>query len=138
MSYFSAAFTQVMESRGLKQAHVARAAGLDQGQLSRYLNADSRPDVTALAKLLSALDEDARPLVLIGYLRDDIPAEYRNLVTITAGGESNNIQESPEPSAFDRLPSKPRKLLCEIADEFERSPELVTALQATMDLIRPR
>jgi transcriptional regulator with XRE-family HTH domain len=138
MSYFSAALDSLMRQRGMKQAQLARDANIDQAQISRYLSGENRPDSGALERLCDALSEDATTLVL-GYVRDEIPAFARDQIDIVSRGKKSAAKGIPsQPDGYSRVSARARKLLDEFATKCEHSPELVTALDSMLDLTRER
>src|SRR4030095_14989988 len=136
MSYFSAALDSLMRQRGLKQAHLARSADIDQAQISRYLSGENRPDADALERLCKALSEDATTL-LLGHVRDEIPAFARDRIDIIGLTRAPAAADGPpQPNAYSRLSARARKLLDEFVSKCEHSPELVTALDSMLELTR--
>ena len=136
MSYFSAALDSIMRQRGMKQAQLGRDSQIDQAQISRYLSGDNRPDGPALERLCLALTEDSASL-LLGYVRDEIPAFARDRIDVISLSKASAVTGSPsQPDAYSRLSARARKLLNEFATRCESSPALVNALDSMLDLTR--
>ncbi len=136
MSYFSAAIESVMRERSLTQTELSRRAQVHQGQLSRYINAEARPDTDGLERLCHALGEDGQKL-LIAFLKDEVPYSLRATVDIRL--RTNPSAEAglpPQPSGWDRLSRPHQQLIDELIAESECSPNLMRTLSAILALIQ--
>lgn len=138
MSYFSAALDSILHQRGLKQAQLARDAGIDQAQISRYLSGENRPDGPTLERLCNALTEDAATL-LLGYVRDEIPPFARDrldVISLTKAPAAAGLP--PQPDVYSRLSARARKVVDEFVTRCESRPQLVAALESMLDLLNER
>lgn len=136
MSYFSAALEAIIRSKNITQSELAKKASVHQGQLSRYLSEDVRPDSEALRRLSDALGQDGPDLV-VAFLRDLIPDSLRGLILISMN-RTATPQDAARPDAFNRLSVREQELIHRLAGEFEKSPEFVTVIEATLNLLRSR
>ena len=85
MSYFSSSLKCVMDARGWSQTQACRALGIKTSTISLYLSGERQPAPAQLDKMLSALTEKEQASILLGVMRDVVPAaKYRHLVNLTS------------------------------------------------------
>lgn len=138
MSHFSTALQRIVEGRSPGrggQALFAKEAAVEPASLSRYVNAESRPDVELLERLCGPLDEAERAALVLAYLRDDVPPCARRLVALGCAAER------PDLAADDvrtRLPLALREAFELLETEAERSPVVANAILSTAALMKMR
>ena len=127
-----------MREKDFTQLALARLASVNQGQVSLYLKGGGRPEAEGLQKLCDAFGPEGVAL-LVAYLRDEVPEKMRQEVEIRARKKAPQAKESVAfAERLERLPRRLRDLLEDAARECEGRPELITALESTIALIRGR
>jgi transcriptional regulator with XRE-family HTH domain len=138
MSYFSSALQKVIEARFPGrggQTQLAREVGLEQATMSRYINAESRPDVNVLEQICAALPRAQRAELAIAYLRDDLPPSAEECVQLVNLCNSG-ARTKPIPETRERLPKKLRDAFIKLEEDAARSPLVADAVFATVALLR--
>lgn len=82
-----------LDAQGRSQLDLARLAGVDAANVSRWLRGHSRPDREAVAKLAEVLPQAEATQLVCAWLRDQMPKYAQQLVevravTATVGSES--------------------------------------------------
>lgn len=97
MSYFSTTLNRLMKGR--TQAEISKASGLPRSSIANYAIENSGITVTALAQLLGAFPDEQDRLDLVrAHLRDEIPAEVFDQITIATRCDSL-AEDRPQPPA---------------------------------------
>jgi transcriptional regulator with XRE-family HTH domain len=136
MSLFSASLEAVIRDHNWSQTEAAATFGLSPSAITNYLSG-RRPAPEQLNQICTALDDHDRGLLLAAHLRDELPASYRDLVTVTEVGQSLTLREEAL-AAWQRaeLPPNTRAALDLIATQA-RSDEIVRDwLEASAELLR--
>lgn len=136
MSYFSATLDGLIHHYGLTQKALAESATVSQVMISKYINAEARPEVAVLERICNVFDADGAKL-LVAFLRDEVPEAYERLVSIEPRERSARLKEDG-PSILDRLTPKARKAIEAVARECERRPEMVAVIESVLAITRPQ
>lgn len=79
--HFAKALLALLEKHGWTQRAFASMTGLEQNEVSNYVRGKHGPKVKHLKSMLSAAGNDDRDL-LLGYLRDNTPAEFHSRIHV--------------------------------------------------------
>ena len=107
MSQFSNQLQKSIEDECFTQAQVVEKIGVSQGQMSRYVNGENRPEPDIFDKLCALFPEKQRVALVLAYLLDDVPPRFRNLITIAPATRNARVTEDP-PVYRSRMPKKLR------------------------------
>jgi transcriptional regulator with XRE-family HTH domain len=136
VSYFSAALDSLMREHNLTQAELSRNASVHQGQLSRYLSDEARPDRDGLARLCNVFKSDG-PRLAVAFLRDELPEALADKVEL----REKRPSKAAKPATTDAFASASpalRKFLEDAARVCERRPEVLRALESVLDITDSR
>lgn len=98
-----------MEGEGFTQAYVVDRGGISQGQMSRYVNGENRPELEAFERICGLFSEKHRVALILAYLLDDVPPRFRTLVTISPSANGNSRgAEDPTQVYRSRMPKELR------------------------------
>lgn len=99
-----------MEEEGFTQMHVVERGGISQGQMSRYVNGENRPELEVFERICGLFSEKRRTALILAYLLDDVPPRFRSLVTISpsANGVTSRGVEDPTQVYRSRMPKELR------------------------------
>lgn len=138
MSYFSTAFSRVVESLGWTQADAAKNFCIGQSTISLYQSGKRYPTTDQLALVLRPLDHEDRVLLMLAVLKDSIPgAEFADLVMLEPCGQSSRLREEAVIQyQKSPLPAKVRKAMEIIESEAMTDSELQTMLITFSDFLR--
>jgi transcriptional regulator with XRE-family HTH domain len=107
MSQFSNQLQASIEANGFTQTEICDQVGISQGQMSRYVNGENRPEPEIFEKLCGVFAKEHRVAVLLAYLDDDIPPSLKNLVAVEAKTAAARVEED-SPVYRSRMPKKLR------------------------------
>jgi transcriptional regulator with XRE-family HTH domain len=133
MSYFSAALDALIREHKLTQAELALRVGVKQSQISNYLAERNRPDPETVARFAAAFEKGGTRLVA-DYLKDQVPEAYLSKVSIALNDGAKPA--STDPARYQRLRPAARKIVDEIIDRAEKSPQFLAHLESMLKLIR--
>ncbi|MDP3851156.1 MAG: helix-turn-helix transcriptional regulator [Luteolibacter sp.] len=89
-----------LNAAGRSQLELARLAGVDAGNVSRWIRGHSKPDRDAIAKLTEILPQAEAAALVCAWLRDQMPRYADQLVKVetraTAVGEEFAPADFPE------------------------------------------
>lgn len=89
-----------LDTQGRSQVDLARLAGVDAANVSRWLRGQSKPDREAVSRLAEILPQPEAAQLVCAWLRDQMPKYAQQLVEVraipAAPGEEANPQEFPE------------------------------------------
>lgn len=106
--YFALALKACLERAKLTQAYLAKASGFSTAAISRIAKGSYLPEIDRVGKLLEAFPslEDRRHL-LVQYLLDHAPSQYRESLIISFGsGKSNEPPKDELSRSLDTLKKK--------------------------------
>lgn len=135
MSQFSNQLQASIEAQNFTQTHVCEKADISQGQMSRYVNGENRPEPEMFERLLNLFPEKERIALILAYLQDDIPARFRKLVTVAPADAAANIKEEP-PAYLSRMPRKLRAAYDYLGFAALEKPKVATTLINTAELVK--
>lgn len=141
MSHFSSALQRLIEERYPArggQTAFAKQVGIEQATISRYTNADSRPDVGMLEQICVTLEREQRAELVLAYLRDEIPPSAQDcvrVINLCAEPAAANIPEEVS-RPRDRMPKKLREAFEFLEEDALKSPLSADAVLATVALMR--
>ncbi len=138
MSYFSTAFSRVVESLGWTQADAAKNFCIGQSTISLYQSGKRYPTTDQLALVLRPLDHDDRVSLMLAVLKDAVPGEeFADLVMLEPCGESSRLREEAVIQyQKSQLPAKVRKAMEIIEAEAVTDTELQAMLITFSDFLR--
>lgn len=84
-----------LNSAGRSQLELARLAGVDAGNVSRWIRGQSKPDRDAIAKLTEILPQAEAAALVCAWLRDQMPRYADQLVRIEAQAGSVGEERAP-------------------------------------------
>ncbi len=97
MSYFSTAFSSILDRNKWRQRDIADKTGIRQGSISEYVNGATNPTAEQLAKILAAVSHEDRCDLLEAAWRDLVPdSEYAGLFLLERVGEQSRLREEAE------------------------------------------
>ena len=100
MSKFSNELQRTIEARKTTQAALAASTGVSQGQMSRYVNGENRPDLDFVIKLLKEFELPDQLLLNAAYAEDNIVPELRSqLSVVPRDNRSTRVMERAETEA---------------------------------------
>ncbi len=108
MSQFSNQLQASIEAQGFSQVEIVEKIGVSQGQTSRYVNGENRPEPDVFEKLCEIFPTEERVRLIVAYLADDVPVRYRNLISIEPTEKSARTAEE-SPVYRSRMPRKLRE-----------------------------
>lgn len=103
--YFALALKACLERAKLTQAYLAKASGFSTAAISRIAQGSYLPEIERLGRILDAFPsiEDRRHL-LVQYLLDHSPTQYRDCLVISFGaGKSNEPPKDELSRSLDTL-----------------------------------
>lgn len=134
MSLFSAVLDSVIRGRGWNQSIAAGHFGISVAAVSNYLSG-RRPAPDQLVQMCRAVEEHERGQLLSAHLRDELPEDYRALVTVTFTGESPILREEAlEARHTADLPPPTRAALDMIVREAKSDENARAWLEASADM----
>lgn len=86
MSAFSEQLRVALDAADLGQAELAESCEISQPTISRYLKGEQRPEPAQFGTLLNNLPESLHFELIVAFLSDQLPKEYRDSVTILSQG----------------------------------------------------
>jgi transcriptional regulator with XRE-family HTH domain len=106
MSHFANQLKASLEADNVTQTDLTEACNMSQGQISRYVNGENRPNAKKLDALLTRFSIRQRMLLTLAYLDDHVPSSMRDLVNV----EPHNRLSLAKPLTLDcsRMPSDVR------------------------------
>ena len=106
MSHFAIQLKASLESDNLAQTELVEACNMSQGQISRYVNGENRPNPKKLDALLTKFSTGQRILLTLAYLYDHVPPSMRDVVNV----DTHNRRSLAKPLSLDcsRMPSDVR------------------------------
>ena len=106
MSHFANQLKASLEADELAQTALTEACNMSQGQISRYVNGENRPNPRKLDALLTQFSIRQRMLLTLAYLDDHVPPSMRDVINV----EPHNRRSLAKPLSLDcsRLPSDVR------------------------------
>jgi transcriptional regulator with XRE-family HTH domain len=93
MSWCSEWIRDWLNTSGKNQGKLAELAGIDPGNVSRWLSGQSKPDREAITALIDSLDEDFATGLLVAWLKDALPDGSEHLVHIAPAPERAMVKE---------------------------------------------
>jgi transcriptional regulator with XRE-family HTH domain len=89
-----------LDAKGGSQTDLARLAGVDAANVSRWLRGQSKPDREAVSKLLEILPQREASELVCAWLRDQMPKYAQQLVEVRAlplsVSEETPVNDFPE------------------------------------------
>lgn len=123
MSHFSEQLQDALKAADMTQAELSDAARVSQSSINRYLSGDITPPVETFGSILDALPETVHYDLIIARLTDELPKDYRDVVTILANGGSA-VKEPRQAPYGAKLSSKMRDALEYLAAEAVQHQEV--------------
>lgn len=129
------------------QADFARAAGMTQPNFSEILNGSVEVSARNIGKLIRGFrEEHERDAFIAAYLRDQIPAENADRITVHLSTPTGVLEERPEAdrmnievemiAAFDALPSDLyRRRVVKFLNKLRKDEELRDLFRRTMEYL---
>ncbi|NBW32038.1 MAG: XRE family transcriptional regulator [bacterium] len=138
MSYFSTAFSSIIERNKWRQREVADMTGIRQGSISEYVNGATNPTAEQLAKILKAVSHDEKCELLEASWRDLVPSEeYSGLFLIERVGEQSRLRDEAEAWWKSApLPSPVKSAFETLATAAAHDPDLQQAIVSLAEFIR--
>jgi transcriptional regulator with XRE-family HTH domain len=97
-----------IEANGLTQTEIVEKIGVSQGQMSRYVNGENRPEPQVLEKLCAVFPKKDQTSLLLAYLEDDVPDSLKNLIAIEPKSAVPRVGED-SPVYRSRMPKRLRE-----------------------------
>ncbi len=136
MSLFSASLESVIRAHGWNQTTAAARFGLSISAVSNYLSG-RRPAIEQLALICEPLDDSERSSLLAAHLRDELPSNYRDLVSVIETAQSPTLREEALAAwQTAKLPPATRSALDLIAREASSSEPVRDWIIASAELLR--
>lgn len=136
MSLFSASLESVIRAHGWNQTTAATHFGLSISAVSNYLSG-RRPAIEQLARICEPLEDFERSALLAAHLRDELPSNYRDLVSVAEVAQSSILREEALAAwQTAKLPPATRSALDHIAREATHSEPVRDWIIASADLLR--
>lgn len=100
MSFFSTALAKYLKSQKQPSSEFSLQTGVSRSSLSRYLSGSLLPEASIMGKILKGVrgpdQAQHRADLLLGYLRDLAPEDYRTRINVSAEQASGlSISEHP-------------------------------------------
>lgn len=87
-----------LDTQGRSQLELARLAGVDAANVSRWLRGQSKPDREAISKLTNILPRNEAAELICAWLRDQMPRHAQQLVEVNP--ITNSVHEHNAPQDF--------------------------------------
>src|SRR5437868_4074171 len=136
MSQFSNQLQASLEAAGLTQTDVCEKADISQGQMSRYVNGENRPEQEFLERLLKLFDEKNRTLLLVAYLNDGVPPKYRRLVNVSPGEPKTAYAAEESPPYRSQMPRRLRAAFDFLGERSISDPRAATMVTDFAELVK--
>lgn len=137
MSHFSNQLQASIEERGFSQIEITERIGVSQGQMSRYVNGENRPEPDVFAKLCEIFPKDERGKLIVAYLVDVIPPKDRSLIALELKKTEARVKEDA-PLFRARMPKRLREAYDFLAGAALENPAIAQMLINTYDLTKPK
>jgi hypothetical protein len=135
MSQFSNQLQASMEECDFTQTDIVEKIRISQGQMSRYVNGENRPEPGVVDELVGLFPEKQRTALLMAYLQDDVPARFRNLIIISPAASSARITED-SPVYRARMPKRLRTAYDFLGAAALEKPRVAQTLINTYELLK--
>ncbi|HEX4085285.1 MAG TPA: hypothetical protein VHY22_10270 [Chthoniobacteraceae bacterium] len=137
MSHFSNALEIALSEYAGTRKSFALNVGIPVSTFHTYYSGKSSPSPADLAKIVEPLDEHTRARLVIAHLRDQIPLNARDIVSVQSLIET--------PGAMEHAPERKVQLPPDLRADFEllersaaESPEAADLIRSTARLFRGR
>ena len=112
-----------LDAKGHTQLELARLAGVDAANVSRWLRGQSRPDREAIAKLTEVLPRQEAANLLCAWMRDLMPKYAQDLVEVRTIPTA--VSEEPTCTGFpEGISAELRKRLIFFAKLAVQNPDI--------------
>ncbi|MDP9291096.1 MAG: helix-turn-helix domain-containing protein [Verrucomicrobiota bacterium] len=135
MSQFSNQLQTSMEEAGFKQTDLVDKIDVSQGQMSRYVNGVDRPGPDVFEQLCALFPEKQRAQLIVAYLLDDVPAQFRNLISVEPAKAALRTAEDA-PAYRSRMPLKLRQAYDYLGSAALDKPRVATTIINTYELVK--
>lgn len=136
MSYFSGTLGDTLKLLGWTQRVYSEKTEIAPPQINRYIKGVDRVPPENLARLLAPIPAEHRATLLAAYLRDLIPPEYLEEVSVTPRAASLRVAESPPTLLMPGIDSELDRILRIYSDLGMRHPEVRTMLKSYLVALR--
>lgn len=138
MSYFSTAFSSIIERHKWRQRDIADRTGIRQASISEYVNGTTTPTPEQFSKILGAVSHEDRCDLLEAAWRDLVPdSKYAGLFLLERIGEVSRLREEAETWWKSApLPGPVKTALNTIATAAAHDPDLQQAVLSLAEFIR--
>jgi hypothetical protein len=126
-----------MEECDFTQTDICEKGRFALSQVNRYVHAIDRPETESFEKLASLFPPKHRIALLLAFLEDEVPAKYRNLISITPRTGGSRVSE--EPSIYrSRMPTELRTAYDGLGAAALEKPAVAQSLIATYKVLRAK
>lgn len=140
VSYFSTELQKAIDLEfDSSQLALARASGISQSVISRQCQGKYVPDSETLLRLTAVLSPSGATSLVVAFLRDQCPREYRGTIAIKAG-KQHASNDSMKENLLDLSShtERSKELLRKLSEEMTKDPLLIDLLAAMIRFSRPR
>lgn len=128
MSQFSQCLQDVMGGTRGWQKKLAMEAGVNAANVSRWRKGQSLPDREVLARLVGKLTREEGARLAVAWVRDQLPVNARELVTVTERDPSSRVTVEPDQWPED-LGVSNRRMFVNFARIATRYPDVMDIVE---------
>lgn len=137
MSLFASQLQVALENAEMTRVELAESCGIPYRTLSNYATDVRLPDKDTLRLICSKIPEEERAALIVARAGDEVPSEFRHLVTIEERSPSLREEQAPYIRPARALPAQVARAIQRLAEAAGENEEWKRAVLALADLLDP-